>query len=313
MRRSRVGTEEMLALGIFGRGSRLGERVARLIDRGRLISPRASYLGAAAGGLLLLACAALLALTPRIIALAQSRPQFEVASVREAGPDSRSEGGRSRPKDGTTRQQRDSGNFAYTGTVLIEYIEFAYGVKSYQWAAQPPRSLFESYDITAKAGHPVSDQEARLMFQSLLEERFKLKLHRETKEAAVYALTIGKSGPKFQPAADDGKAVGAQLEGQSLRWHNISMEYFADWIAPLPSMGRPVIDRTGLRGLYDLTLNMESPAAKSDDPASVKTGFRDAVDASIFPALQSLGLKLEPARAPIDFYTVEHVEAPDAN
>ena len=306
-------TEELLALGMFGQGSRLSDRVARLVTGRSYASARASEEAAAASGLLLLACGVALTLTPRIVALAQTRPQFEVVSVRPAGPDSRSESGRSRPKDGTSSQQRESGNFTYTGTVLIEYIEFAYGLKNYQWSPQPPRSLYESYDINAKAGRPVSDQEARLMFQSLLEERFKLKLHRETKEASVYALVVGKNGPKFEQAVDDRKAVGVRLEGQSLRWHNISMEYLADWIAPLPSMGRPVLDRTGLSGLYDLTLNFESPAAKGDDPVSIKTGLRDAVDASIFSALQDLGLKLEAAKAPMDFYTVEHVEAPDAN
>jgi uncharacterized protein (TIGR03435 family) len=151
------------------------------------------------------------------------------------------------------------------------------------------------------------------MLQTLLEDRFKLRVRRETRELPVYDLAVGKNGPKFRPSTDDGKSGVAGLTNGAIRWHNISMEYLADWISPLPSLGRPVVDRTGLPGRYDLTLVYDGGADKNAPPAEVKAGLRDALDASIFGALQDLGLKLEPDKAPIDFVTIEHVERPVEN
>jgi uncharacterized protein (TIGR03435 family) len=150
------------------------------------------------------------------------------------------------------------------------------------------------------------------MLQTLLADRFKLKVHRETKELPVYALVVGKIGPKFGPAADDGKSGVRAISAAGIKWHNISMDYLADWVSFLPSLGRPVVDRTGLQGGFDFTLSVEGASDKGEGD-SAKVGMRDAIDASIFSALQSLGLKLESDKAPIEFYTIDHVERPDAN
>jgi len=235
---------------------------------------------------------------------------FEVASVRPTPPGAPRLDG-PRPSDGPTAHQLSSGSFSYSSFTLLEYIQLAYGLKLYQ-IPNRPKDLVAQYDINAKAHGPITDGQARLMFQTLLEDRFKLKLHRESKDSQVWALAVAKGGPKFQHGADDGKVAGASLSAAGLQWHNISMDYLADWITNLPSLGRPVMNRTGLDGLYDLTLFFDSPV-NGEDPAALKMGLRDALDASILGSLQDLGLKLESEKAPIDFYTVEHVEPPSEN
>ena len=108
------------------------------------------------------------------IALAQSIAVFEVASVRPTPKGAPRDTGRRRPSDGPTPQQLQSGTFDF-GAALLEYIELAYGAKVYQFSESLPRELYDQYDIRAKAGREVSEAEARAMFRSLLEERFKLK------------------------------------------------------------------------------------------------------------------------------------------
>lgn len=219
--------------------------------------------------------------------------------------------GRARPSDGPTAQQLSSGSFVYSNIVLAEYVSFAYNLKPYQ-LPKIPNELLAQYDISAKAAGPVSEEQAREMFQTLLEDRFHLKLQRESKEMPVYELALAKSGPKFSAAATDGPR-GARMLAGGLAWHAITMDYLASWISSMPSIGRPVLNRTGLDGEYDLTLHFENPPAGGETIASQKAGLLTALDAAIFGSLQDLGLKLETAKASIAVYSVEHVEPPDAN
>ncbi len=241
-------TEELLALSVFGRGARLGDRIEMLLKRGREFSPRASMARVAASVAVLLALVVAGSLAPRWIAFAQARPEFEVASVKPTPPEFRADPARARPRDGFTAQQLNSGNLNYSGITLIEYISDAYGLEQYQLPKALPRDVYERYDIAAKAGGPVTDQQMKLMLQNLLADRFKLKLHSETKELPVYILVVGKIGPKFGPAADDGKSGVAGISAGGIKWHNISVDYLAEWVSSLPSLGRPVVDRTGLHG-----------------------------------------------------------------
>jgi uncharacterized protein (TIGR03435 family) len=122
---------------------------------------------------------------------------------------------------------------------------------------------------------------------------------------------VRKTGPKFVPATDDGKSGVRAITADGIKWHNISMDYLAEWVSSLPSVDRPVVDRTGLHGGFDFTLSIDG-AGKSEGDSN-KVALRDALDASIFGALQDLGLKLESVKAPIDLYTIDRVERPDAN
>ncbi len=195
MRIKGVRTKELLALGVFGRSSRLGDRIEMLLERGREFSPRASASRVAASVAALLGCMIAGALAPRVIAFAQqsSRPAFEVASIRSE----QNGGERNSPRF-------DAAGINFNGVALAAVIGEAYNFP-YGRIAGPnshtPEALWSSlstgYDIVAKAQDATSKDQLRLMLQSLLAERFKLTLHFESITAPVYKLVVAKTGPKF--------------------------------------------------------------------------------------------------------------------
>lgn len=149
------------------------------------------------------------------------------------------------------------------------------------------------------------------MLQALLADRFHLRLHREMRQVAAYLLTVGKNGPKFKEAAGEG---GPLLWGLSrkpngdpavrLTGDKTSMTRLADSLASLT--GRPVLDRTGLKGSFDFTMEY---ASEPDAPGS--TPFSGP---SMFSAFQEqLGLKLDAAKAPVEVLVIDSVEKPSAN
>src|SRR2546421_6397376 len=123
---------------------------------------------------------------------AVATPAFEVASIRldKRGGDKRS-------------LVFSPGGITFTNVTLRESIRAAYVVRDFQISAGNQLTN-ERYDIVAKATGPASDDELRAMLQALLADRFKLKLRRETKEFSMYALVVGKNGPKLQQAAGEG-------------------------------------------------------------------------------------------------------------
>jgi len=125
------------------------------------------------------------------------RPEFEVASVK---PHSSSEG------SPNVSVARDPGRLTYNMTVR-GLIREAYGLKVYPLSRGPDALLTDRYDVIAKVPPGTSKEQRMLMLQALLVERFKLIVHRETKELPIYALVAGKSGPKFREVQDDGSAL----------------------------------------------------------------------------------------------------------
>jgi uncharacterized protein (TIGR03435 family) len=152
----------------------------------------------------------------------------------------------------------------------------------------------------------------RLMLQALLADRFKLKLHREMKQLPVYELTVAKNGAKLKPAADSGN--GALLWGMSgkpngdaairLTGNKKSMAELADSLSNIA--GRPVLDRTGLKGNFDFSLEYpfdpDTPSATPFAGPSMFTAFQE-----------QLGLKLDATRVPVEILVIDHVEKPSEN
>lgn len=208
----------------------------------------------------------------------------------------------------------------------------------------------DHYDITAKVdANPPLVVMMGPMLQSLLEDRFKLRLHRETREVPVYTLTVAKSGLKLKPLekpdctpADLTKLLAPPAPGQkppnfcgatrfgrnggdlTLNIHAMSMGEFSQYISrgPLgPQLDRPVIDKTGIDGVFDFhlefapgqntpgfLLQLRRPAPNGTAPTSDPDG------PSIFTAVQEqLGLKLEPAKGPGEFLVIDRVERPSEN
>jgi uncharacterized protein (TIGR03435 family) len=149
------------------------------------------------------------------------------------------------------------------------------------------------------------------MLQALLTDRFKLALHRETKELSVYALNVVKGGAKIHEVKADGKSRTGGGRGH-LIGQKISMPQLADLLtlAGQPELGRPVIDKTGLKGVFDISLNWtpENPlAAGRNDPDARAT--ENVIGPDIFRALQQqLGLRLESQKGPVEFLVIDRAE-----
>jgi uncharacterized protein (TIGR03435 family) len=177
----------------------------------------------------------------------------------------------------------------------------------------------DRYDIVAKAEHRAGSNEMRRMLQSLLADRFKLQAHWESREVPVYLLAVAKGGPKLQHSdtQDDGvprvrtpASAGGRETPSGIVYTHESMPDFAWALSRMARIGdRQVVDNTGLEGNYDFTLTFDrnpTPPAGTETPASLGP--------DIFYAMQrQLGLKLEPARAPVRFLVIDHVERPSAN
>ena len=178
----------------------------------------------------------------------------------------------------------------------IFLIQIAYGVGSNWLEGGPGWLKVERYDVVAKAeeGVMLTPDYLRPRLQALLEQRFQLATHRETKLVDGYALVLAKGGPKLKPAAGEPKPGGMYPGG--MRFDNVSMAGLAGWLSY--PVGRPVMDRTGVAGNYDVTVEY------------ARDGSTDSPLPSIFTALQEqLGLKLDPLKqVPVEMLVIDHVE-----
>jgi bla regulator protein BlaR1 len=237
----------------------------------------------------------------------QSQPAptpFEVASVKA------NRGGIDK---GERTRIIEPGRITYMNAGLGEYIALAYGVKRYQvsgpdWIVNPSTS--DRYDVIASAGSPVSTDDVKRMLQPLLAERFHLTFHRETRELPVYALLVDKNGPKIKQSAEDGTPQSMKPDGEGgFFFKNWTMSTFGDWLSGLPAVGRPVIDQTGLGGLYSFDANLFN-FSKDMDIGDQKRALGNG-DASIavFSTLASqLGLKLVAQKAQVEIIVVDHAD-----
>jgi len=223
---------------------------------------------------------------------APQRPEFEVASVK---PHSASEG------PAHVSIARDPGRLTYTNITVRGLIREAYGRRIYPPLRGPDALSTDRYDVIAKVSPDASKEQRMLMLQALLAERFKLVVHRETKELPIYALVAGKNGPKVRAVEDDGSAaeIGSG-SGHQIKAHHISMKLLAATLQGY--IGDIVVDETGLAGLFDLDLDFNVDESMSSEGPTV------------FEAVQrQLGLKLEARKGPVEVVVIDHVEKPSAN
>jgi uncharacterized protein (TIGR03435 family) len=211
---------------------------------------------------------------------------------------------------------------------LRELITAAFSMESWQVTGGPAWLDSDLFDIEARSGEDLSGDRDRvltfggpaprkmmLMLQTLLAERFNLKIHRETRQDNVYALVVAKDVPKLQPPKDTklsyvgtsrGK-VTLSADGRPdfsaatviVTGHNASMGQLAVYLAGV--MRRPVEDKTGIEGKYDFRIEYTPDNSSADAPA-----FSTALQGDA-------GLKLNAAKGPVEFLVVEHAEKPSAN
>jgi uncharacterized protein (TIGR03435 family) len=213
--------------------------------------------------------------------------KFDVASVKKV------EGG-TPPGDIPRNMETTPGNFAMRNVALRFAIEWAWDLKDYQISGPDWIKGEERYDIIAKAGRPASDAEMQQMLQSLLLERFQMKVHRETKELPVYVLSPGKGEAKVKVATPDEKS-SITSDPSGATFHAFPISRFTFLLTR--RMDRPVLDQTGLKGIYTYTVDL-SGLGFAGRPAERQEG--DA-GPSIFTTVQrDLGLKLEARKEPIE-------------
>ena len=168
------------------------------------------------------------------------------------------------------------------------------------------------YAAMQKMSPAQQSEQVDLMEQSLLADRFKLKVHFEKREMPVYALVVAKGGPKLTPAesGESSKLFSAPTDrGNKITAEAVTLDDFAN--SPLLRTGeRLVIDQTGLKGTYDFTL--ESGPDRTVAPDTAQEGGGDAP--SFFTAIQEqLGLRLVPTKAPVEVIVIDHIEKPSEN
>jgi len=208
----------------------------------------------------------------------------------------------------SSRSRSDLGLFTGTNLSLKSLIISAYNMKDYQ-VEGPDWMGSERFDITARLppNLPPNLPQNRdqllaafgSMMQKMLADRFKLAVHRDQKSFSVYGLTVTKSGIKFKETAGGGSrsdSSGSRYEGS-----NITMVQLADFLSR--QMDLPVIDMTGLKATYNVTLDWVAESKDKANEANTPAGI------TLPDALQEqLGLKLENRKTPIEILIVDHAE-----
>lgn len=237
---------------------------------------------------------------------AAPKPAFEVVSVKRNLSIATNGGMRVEP----------GGRFFATNSGVFYLIAGAYGeamgaLRPSQIIDAPDWLHSEHYDIVAKAADPAdmdSFEKTRLLLRTLLEDRFKLRVHREQRQMPIYALVrakpAGPLGPNLKQSIPDCYAVsaGCGFGGgpmNRIKGDAIPMSILTQLIGSVTD--RIVVDRTGLSGGFKIDLEFSPDQTATDKP-------------SVFTAVQEqLGLKLEATRAPIDVIVIDHVERPSTD
>ncbi len=234
---------------------------------------------------------------------------------------------------------------------LKKFMEEAYQTDNYRIEGGPSWVDGASYRIEAKTNPATDKNQMHLMLQSLLEERFKLKLRRESREMQVYSLVVAKDGPKLlkakldengnqvdavpQPSSPEASSektkpagkgkrdwrLSPQLfgygdgpDGQMEFWATaISVTRFADWLIELTD--RKVIDKTGITGLYDINFKWANDRLnQTKNNGTGANPLPEISGPSLFKAFQDqLGLKLELDKVTFEFIVIDSAEKPSEN
>jgi len=270
-------------------------------------------------------------------------PTFEVASVKP-----------NHSGDGRVQISNTPGGFRAINVTPKMLIVFAYNIKDPELSGGPSWINSERYDIDAKVADAPDNQQQlnaefldlrnqrrRQMVQALLADRFKLTVTHETKDLPIYNLVVAKGGPKFHetttPPPDPAAPPEPPRPGQPFRGRGIRMAFgrgqldlngvpmsaFANALSE--QLGRNVLDKTELKGNYDLSLKWTpeegqgrffggAPGGPDGRPAGDAPPPPDSSGPSIFTALQEqLGLKLESAKGPVETLVIASIERPSEN
>jgi uncharacterized protein (TIGR03435 family) len=254
--------------------------------------------------------------------LSVTRPEFEAATVRAS-------------KGGSSGVHATTGRLTLETVSLRVLVSVAYKTKPSQIVGGPSWTASAAFNVEGKAAEAAGTDVMLLMLQSLLEDRFQLKMHHEAREGPVYELAVARGGHRLKPASDcvlfDPNHLPRQTAPGETQVHYCGqmsrggddLRRAADGrgVDITPTIGlltpsltgllsevldRTVINKTGLTGAFDFHLEWApqlTPPAQSDNEGP-----------SIFTAVQEqLGLRLEAAKGPVDFLVIDHAEKPSDN
>lgn len=234
-------------------------------------------------------------------------PAFDVASVKvsQNAPTGRDGGGRGLLGGrGRGSIQVSPASLSMRNVTLKNAVRWAYHVSEFQ-VSGPDWIDSEHYNIVARAPAPATEEQLQLMLQGLLRERFKLVLHRQNKEFQVYVLSPGKNGTKLKESTGAGEgSIETQTDRMSVVIERTPLSQMVDMLTPL--LGAPVLDMTGLKGKYDVTVNIaeymadmqSAGGAPPTDPLAI---IKAALE-------QQLGLKLESRKMPLEMLMIDSAE-----
>jgi uncharacterized protein (TIGR03435 family) len=239
-----------------------------------------------------------------------AKPAFEVATIK--------------PSDPAMRQQiitLRGVEVITTNTTVHDLINLAYWLHPKQLAGGPAWTESEKFDMTGKPdapGQPNVDQ-MKMMIQKLLTDRFQLKFHFEKRDLPAYVIRIAKNGAKITRSEGDPKDIpgwnfGRTPSGMAMTFRNSPMSQFTALLQN--STDRPVVDQSGLSERYDFTLTFTPDAAQAallGVPPPPATDNPEAAPDLFTAFQQQLGLRLEPARAPVNVMVIDKVEKPSEN
>jgi uncharacterized protein (TIGR03435 family) len=230
------------------------------------------------------------------------QPTFTVASIKPA----------LEPPGFGIAPRSTENRITWTNAPLPVVVLYAYDIPSARFSGNVP---FEIYNIEAIADAPPTGDQLRLMFRALLEDRFGIKVHTETKERDLFRLSIARSGSKLRPAIEDSvvnvderplrpgfHGVLASRDGAHLAGKGVS---FQQLVADLSgAIGRPILDQTGIMGMFDYDVRFRHDSDLTNENGNPYIGA----------AIENiLGLHVESGRGPVEILVLDHIEKPSEN
>lgn len=230
-------------------------------------------------------------------------PSFEVASITPCPPETPEP-----PMEhaGMAEFTSPGGRFRASATTLKFLLEWAYGIQPSQHSDGPSWMGTDRYDIVAKAEGNAPEAQMKRMVQTLLADRFKLKLHHESKELSAYVISVGKTSPRLFPPKDEethSLRVVPQLgpNQKPVSYRVIATRYTLTQLtdAFARQLGTVIVNQTGLNGEFDFTLDLTPDESRPNpmDPTLLLTAMRE-----------QLGLTLKSQKIPTDFLVIDGAE-----
>ena len=243
------------------------------------------------------------------VPFARAQASFDVASVKE---NKASYDGRSHMYSSSS-----NGNFRAVNVPIKALLQVAYGLPEAQISGVPESVASAMFDVDAKMDE-ATDTQARtmtddqrterkkLMLQALFKDRFKLVAHTETRELPAFWLVPAKAGLKLDPAKTRGLTINGGYGKFSAQ--GMTMDGLAHELGK--RAGRPVFDKTGIPGRFDMSLRW----TPEEGPAKLNGAAIPDPPPDLYTAIEEqMGLRLEPHKGPVEVLVIDHLEMPDAN